>query len=842
MTVKSQMFEDAEDYEDEATIPESQAGYLLLTQDENMMTEVSHDNEKKEELKKEKCISEPFNGHDKTIEKKEIYLNDIRRNLNSSSNDIDLLSTLASISSKTNENNEWNHSSSDKTTKIEIFESIKNDNKENIDETYDDEIEPNSLQTLGSELNPSQSLSQDLIYFHSSLQKTRSLQNKIIRHDEMSPFKKSRTEGSIDKDDKEIKNMHLLHSRKSHIDFPFKTKNVTNSHSSKIHSLIRLDSINSIENSLHTNIENVSKHSDCIYHHDNSIQKLKNEESKIKSRHQEFHLHSNSNSKSNSSSLISKSTKSISSNRPHESNTINETSIVLSEVHDDELEPNSQPLLESEDQHLQGLEHRGELDEVCGPHSILTQEIDNQTMIRSSSFTSNFTPHTSMLEDNYKYNANKLNYLCGALPKKTETMRNHAGSEYTYNDMTKSNMKTLIESGENIIFISNMFCIKGASIYYLRVFEFVFVPVFVSCFIFEYYYTKAKFVENRERKRPLDEHKDISSSCVQQSLICNESLVNATSPKTSKKSKTSETTTTTTTITTTTTTTSLVSPSNSFSSPTILRKEKPRGRKRAKPSISILTTAEKAASLSRSILNNPSKAKQLLLRMALVRENPRNPRKDPPRGTTIPNGFFWGAYPSLENILRKHMKKYYDLSTNKRQSRAQQEYNNELVTLVRAEAARMGWKFDESEFNNYRKIRDRIRCFFKTHIQNSKKRLNTMLKNPEKRANALALVKHMDLMDEENIKVKNLDVAIERNEDKKTQQSSLFESENDIDDGNEECAQDPNRFHIDESTHDAAQKMVSKIYIFIPIYIFRFWKSEHIRLFLILYSIGCLRF
>mgnify|MGYP006080213399 CR=1 FL=1 len=46
--------------------------------------------------------------------------------------------------------------------------------------------------------------------------------------------------------------------------------------------------------------------------------------------------------------------------------------------------------------------------------------------------------------------------------------------------------------------------------------------------------------------------------------------------------------------------------------------------------------------------------KQLLLYMALGRDNPRVAQDNPPPGT-IHDGFFWGSYPHLEMILRDHM-------------------------------------------------------------------------------------------------------------------------------------------------------------------------------------------
>jgi hypothetical protein len=155
--------------------------------------------------------------------------------------------------------------------------------------------------------------------------------------------------------------------------------------------------------------------------------------------------------------------------------------------------------------------------------------------------------------------------------------------------------------------------------------------------------------------------------------------------------------------------------------------------------------AQQAAELAAQVIDSPQVAKQLLLTMALVRINPRSaPTTWPQRGSAIPEGFFWGTYPPLETVLRQHMREYYDLSTKMCQSKDQQHFNNVLVIKIRSEASKYGWIFG-SRFTD-KILRDRIRCFFKTHIQNSKKRLRTMVKNPTKKANAKALVKHLDLI------------------------------------------------------------------------------------------------
>lgn len=162
-----------------------------------------------------------------------------------------------------------------------------------------------------------------------------------------------------------------------------------------------------------------------------------------------------------------------------------------------------------------------------------------------------------------------------------------------------------------------------------------------------------------------------------------------------------------------------------------------------------LFNAQKARMLAAQALERPRLCKKLLLSMALVRTNPRTPPSCyPSHGTVLGDRFHWAHYPPLDTILRKNMEKYYELSTEKCQSRDQQEFNNQLVIKVKEEAQKYGWEFDSKAFSEDKKVRDRIRCFYKTHIQNAKKRLKTMLKNPEKRANVKALAAHFHLIEE----------------------------------------------------------------------------------------------
>ena len=93
----------------------------------------------------------------------------------------------------------------------------------------------------------------------------------------------------------------------------------------------------------------------------------------------------------------------------------------------------------------------------------------------------------------------------------------------------------------------------------------------------------------------------------------------------------------------------------------------------------VADAAEKACILAQQALENPYIGKQLLLSMAIVRTNPRSPPSSyPAHGTLLTDRFHWAQFPPLDTNLRKNMKRYYELSTQKCQSKDQQDFNNSL--------------------------------------------------------------------------------------------------------------------------------------------------------------------
>lgn len=132
----------------------------------------------------------------------------------------------------------------------------------------------------------------------------------------------------------------------------------------------------------------------------------------------------------------------------------------------------------------------------------------------------------------------------------------------------------------------------------------------------------------------------------------------------------------------------------------------------------------------------------------------------------ITEGFFWREYPACEQILYNHMQKYYEISAIQKNYKVQQYFNNVLVEEVRKAAEDSGFTVDPDFCD--KKLRDRIRCFYKTHLQNAKKRLATLQKHADSFDNQclvavfIRCVRNPDLTFEDSLAMANTSTELDQ--------------------------------------------------------------------------------
>lgn len=82
--------------------------------------------------------------------------------------------------------------------------------------------------------------------------------------------------------------------------------------------------------------------------------------------------------------------------------------------------------------------------------------------------------------------------------------------------------------------------------------------------------------------------------------------------------------------------------------------------------------------------------------------------------------FSWRNYPELEEYLIANRTEYLKFSALN-YTAEQKHFNNRLTEGLLELAAKHNYIFDESCFN-FVAVRDRIRCYYKSYVQSSKKR------------------------------------------------------------------------------------------------------------------------
>jgi len=105
-------------------------------------------------------------------------------------------------------------------------------------------------------------------------------------------------------------------------------------------------------------------------------------------------------------------------------------------------------------------------------------------------------------------------------------------------------------------------------------------------------------------------------------------------------------------------------------------------------------------------------------RERLTLENARDEK--PSAKTTLRRKFSWKNYPELEAFLVANRKEYLRHSALN-YTVQQKQFNNRLTEQLIELAETHGYTFDQEVFN-FVAIRDRIRCYFKSYVQSSKKR------------------------------------------------------------------------------------------------------------------------
>lgn len=85
---------------------------------------------------------------------------------------------------------------------------------------------------------------------------------------------------------------------------------------------------------------------------------------------------------------------------------------------------------------------------------------------------------------------------------------------------------------------------------------------------------------------------------------------------------------------------------------------------------------------------------------------------------TLRKKFSWKQYPELEEYLIVNQDEYFEYSS-KNYTAEQRKYNNGLTRGLLELASKEGYVFEDFTFSM---VRDRIRCYYKSHSQSAKKK------------------------------------------------------------------------------------------------------------------------